>query len=182
MRGISLEKQVIVYYGNAAGYVKGQNAVVDPMFESQELKEFLKTKAGIREITWKAGVFDRLTNGSKEISEMTVLKNCRVWQLKSESDIMMRFISYQEQLERFGEPVKENYQVVYDGKVESNDLETLYVKFNHNHPRGYTGHSLSMSDIIELYDDTNSEFYYCDRIGFQSIRFEEPEQGLTMNF
>lgn len=41
MKGISLQKGIILYYGNAAGYITGEAAVVDSMFESQELKDFL---------------------------------------------------------------------------------------------------------------------------------------------
>lgn len=48
-----------------------------------------------------------------------------------------------------------NYQVVYDGAAETNDLEALYRKFGNDGsalPAGYKGHSLSMSDVLELYD------------------------------
>ena len=38
---------------------------------------------------------------------------------------------------------------VYDGAVETNDLEALYTTFNTEWPEGYTGHSLSMSDVLE---------------------------------
>lgn len=60
---------------------------------------------------------------------------------------------------RHGPPVRDHYQLVYDGEVETNDLEELYTKFNLNHPPGYAGHSLSMSDVLELYDEV-------DRFGF----------------
>ena len=30
---------------------------------------------------------------------------------------------------------------------------------------------MALSDVMELYDDAGSEFYYCDRVGFQPIRF-----------
>jgi hypothetical protein len=87
---------------------------------------------------------------------------------------MMKFIGYDELLERFGEPNPENYRVVYDGQLETNDLDAIYEKFNLNHPPGYQGHSLSMSDIIELYDDNGSTFFYVDRFGFKEIDFQAP--------
>ena len=34
---------------------------------------------------------------------------------------------------------------------------------------------MALSDVVELYDDTGSEFYYCDRVGFQPIRFEQKQ-------
>lgn len=73
-----------------------------------------------------------------------------------------------------------DYEAVYDGEVESNDLESIYAKFNIEHPEGFTGHSLSMSDVLELYDDTGSEFHYVDRFGFKQINFKPPTQTQSM--
>ena len=98
----------------------------------------------------------------------------------------MKFISYEEMCRQFGPPGAEQYQVVYDGAVETNDLETLYTKFNTEWPEGYTGHSLSMSDVLELYDRESSSFYYVDRFGFKQVDFKFPEQAMrtshTMQF
>ena len=57
MRGIRMEKDIILYYGNAAGYVSGGKAVVDPLFESQELKDFLARQKDVSEVKWTDGVF-----------------------------------------------------------------------------------------------------------------------------
>lgn len=180
MGKIGIEKGIIKYYGNPAGYLKGSKAVVDFMFQSEEMTEFLSIQRDIKEIKWERGVFDRLANGQKELGEIAMLKNCRIWQLKPESDIKMRFISYDELTRNFDKPNLENYQTVYDGKVESNELESIYVKFNHHRPDGYTGHSLSMSDLVELYDNDGNSFHYCDRFGFKEIDFDPPTQIQTM--
>jgi hypothetical protein len=37
-----------------------------------------------------------------------------------------------------------------------------------------------MSDVLELYDENGSSFYYCDRFGFQEIHFKSPPQTQTM--
>ena len=88
----------------------------------------------------------------------------------------MKFIGYDRMRERFGEPSPEDYQLVFDGEAETNNLEEIYNKFNAGlHPPGYTGHSLSMSDVIELYDGEGSEFHYVDERGFQTIAFGGPE-------
>ena len=42
-------------------------------------------------------------------------------------------------------------------------------------PPGYQGYRMALSDVVELYDDSGSEFYYCDRVGFQPIRFEQKQ-------
>ena len=51
------------------------------------------------------------------------------------------------------------------------DLETIYTKFEREFPQRSTGHPISISDVIELYDRQGSEFYYVDHYGFQKIGF-----------
>lgn len=187
MNAIQIKNNRILYYGNTAGYldIKRDTAVVDPMFENDELKSYLSNTKGFG-IEWMPGTFERLAAGKLDLEgNLQVLKNCRVYQLKPDADIMMKFIGYDELIERFGEPDPDNYQQVYDGEVETNDLEELYTKFNLDHPHGYEGHSLSMSDIVELYDESGSTFRYVDRFGFREIPFQgpdqEPVQGPQMN-
>lgn len=52
-----------------------------------------------------------------------------------------------------------------------------------DHPVGFKGHSLSISDVVELYDDSGSAFHYVDRMGFKDIEFSnhEQEHGITMS-
>ena len=180
MRNIRMEKDIILYYGNPAGYVSGGKAMVDPLFQSEELNAFLSRQKDIGEVKWTGGVYDRLVNGQRDTQELTLLKSCRVWQLKPESDLRMRFISLADFCKEFGEPQMSDYQTVYDGEVETNNLEALYTKFNIDHPSGYAGHSLSMSDVLELYDENGSSFFYCDRFGFEEIGFTPQEQTQTM--
>ena len=69
-----------------------------------------------------------------------------------------------------------DYQVVYDGYVETDVLEAIYQKFNTRLPEGFPGHPLSLSDVLELYDEkTGSSFFYVDEMGFQKLerRLEE---------
>jgi hypothetical protein len=173
----------IQYYGSPAGYLKEDRAVVDPNFRTEELAAFLEDRNLKAE--WREGVYDRLMLGQKSGLDPAspILKSCRVWQLQRDSPIELRFIDYGTLLERFGEPDPANYAVVYDGQIETNDLEEVYAMFNiGKRPPGYTGHSMSMSDVVELYDDAGSEFHYCDRMGFQQITFQQqpPEMEMTM--
>ena len=66
MKGITIEKDTIVYYGNAAGYVSGNKAIVDPLFESQEMQDFLNRQKDISEVKWVDGVFDDYPTGRKK--------------------------------------------------------------------------------------------------------------------
>lgn len=172
MKSIRIENGIIVYYGNLVGRINNGRAVVDPMFEGLELNAFLEKQRNIREVKWLDGTFDRLISGPKDTREIQILKNCRVWQLKPDVDIRMKFIGYDELVRDFGPPDPVHYQQVFDGTVDTNDLEALYAKFNIDHPPGYTGHSLSMSDVVELYDELASTFHYVDRFGFKQVDFE----------
>ena len=187
MKGIEIRSGFVYYYGNPAGYTDDQGAaVMDNIFRSRELENWFNKRGFIPE--WKDGVYDRLSSGggSVQMGEPPVpLKSCRIWQLRPDVDVMMKFISYAEMAEQFGEPNPENYTLVFDGQIETNDLETIWTKFNARHPPGYSGHSLSMSDVVELYDHNSCEFHYVDRFGFRQIDFvgQEPDQAqiMTMN-
>lgn len=185
MKGIQIKNNRILYYGNTAGYIEKGKAIVDPMFQNEELRSYLAEKKGL-ELEWRNGTFARMAEGKVDSEgNLQVLKKCRVHQLKPNVDVMMKFIGYDELLEHFGEPDPGNYRVVYDGEVETNDMEELFAKFNLDHPPGYEGHSLSMSDVVELYDDLGSSFHYVDRFGFREIPFQasgqEQMQGPQMN-
>lgn len=179
MKPIRIESGIIVYYGNRVGRVSDGRAVVDPMFEGPELIDFLTKQRNIREVQWTDGMFDRLMSAPRDAREMEVLKNCRIWQLKPDVDIRMKFVSYDELCKNFGSPDLENYQQVYDGAVETNDLAALYTKFYLDYLASYTGHIISMSDVLELYDESGSTFHYVDRIGFRQVDFEPPGQSMT---
>ncbi|KTE90706.1 YodL domain-containing protein [Desulfitobacterium hafniense] len=180
MPGITLKNGLISYYGNPAGYTEKEKAVVDSIFQNDELSTWLKNRSLTPQ--WTDGVMERLLAGEHPgcIETAAPLKNVRIWQLKPDVDIHMKFIPYEEMVRQFGNPSPEHYRIAYDGQLNTNDLETIYARCNVNHPPGYDGHSLSMSDIVELYDDSGSEFHYCDRFGFQKISFGEPEQTQTM--
>jgi len=185
MKGIEIRNGCVYYYGNPAGYVDKETAVLDNLFCSDELESWI-AKRGLTP-KWADGIYDRLASGGHvNAGEANLLfKSCRIWQLKPDVDVMMKFISHAEMTKRFGEPSPENYNIVYDGQIETNDLEAIWTKFNTRLPLAFTGHSLSMSDVVELYDHTGSDFHYVDRSGFQPIKFDSggPEQteDLTMN-
>ncbi|MBU5311584.1 hypothetical protein KQI38_06050 [Tissierella carlieri] len=182
MSSIQLKNGCIFYYGNPAGYVKSEIATVDSIFESEELEDWIRQRKLIPK--WTEGVFERLSmrEGVHFNDEVLIsLKSCRIWQLRTDVSPDRKFIGYEELKENFGELDKDNYKIVYDGEIETNELEEIYTKFNLDHPNGFIGHSLSISDVIELYDSTSSEFYYVDRFGFKEIDFKQKEQNQGMN-
>jgi len=67
------------------------------------------------------------------------------------------------------------YEKVYNMEItedefsnKDNILEHLFHELNINHPKDYTGRSLSVSDIIQLGD----EYYYCQPVGFMKVEME----------
>ena len=67
----------------------------------------------------------------------------------------------------------EYYKETYEGNLETSNtdvrdiLEELFIELNINHPADYTGHSLSVSDIIVI----DGHYYYCDSIGWKEVNF-----------
>ena len=147
MNQVQIENGIIIFYGSKVGRLDDGCAVVDPMFKGQELTSFLERQRHINEVKWMDGMFDRLMSGKQDGAAAQELRNVRVWQLKPDMDVYMKFIGYEEMCKKFGPPDQENYQAVYDGAAENNDLEALYMKFGNDGsalPASYRGHSFSI--------------------------------------
>lgn len=181
MPGISIKNGLISYYGNPAGYTEKNTAVMDSIFQSDELSAWLQSRALTPQ--WTDGVLERLLAGEQLAGDgetAAPLKNVRIWQLKPDSDIRMKFVGLEDTVKQFGQPDPAHYHIVYDGQLGTNNLEAIYERCNIDHPPGYKGHSLSMSDVVELYNGESSEFHYCDRFGFTQIAFEQAEPTQDM--
>ena len=65
----------------------------------------------------------------------------------------------------------EDYQKVYVGAlVPGTTLEDLYIQFNGpKMPEDFTGHSLSVSDIVVVHKDGEDHAYYVDRFGYEEV-------------
>ena len=84
------------------------------------------------------------------------------------------FLNY-ENLERFQGSAalrSEIYDKVFEGEVECGTLEEVYQMFNLDHPDGYQGRSLSVSDVVEVVGEEKSTFHFCDSIGFRDVDFD----------
>ena len=177
MKAFNITKDgIIEYYGNKAGFVREQTAAVDTMFKRKELEDYLHRDCGL-DVIWKDGIYDSLASGKTENEDVVILKQCRIHQLKPETDVRIKFIGYEDLQKRgFGKPSLDNYRIVYDGDIGTNDLEEIYRKLNQPElPESYSGYSLSTSDIIELYDEESSELYYVDKQGFVKLEKDAPE-------
>ena len=75
---------------------------------------------------------------------------------------------------RSAEPDCATYDRVYSGDVKCRNLEDVFILFQSDRPDNFRGHSLSVSDVVEVEDAASMTpgFYFCDSIGFKEIPFQ----------
>lgn len=83
-------------------------------------------------------------------------------------------------MEKHGyQALREDYQLVYTDWLSAEEtLESIYERFNTNHPVDFTGHSLSVSDVVVFNENGTVKAYFVDSISFQELpgflRLEAP--------
>lgn len=91
-----------------------------------------------------------------------------------------------------------DYKLVYSGEIvdkivmnwhsdacNTNDyqvLEDLFVMFNVNRPSDFTGHSLSVSDVVAITRKDGTRYYYCDCFGWTQIDFVKELKWVITKF
>ncbi|MBQ8941120.1 MAG: DEAD/DEAH box helicase family protein [Firmicutes bacterium] len=116
---------------------------------------------------------ENLKNADDDIADYTEYK---IYQLKDDPELHgLRFEAYKN-LNDTSDPDINNYDLVYEGKIVNlpgfnveNKLNMIYEQFNLDHPDDFTGHSLSMSDVIVLNDGIRETAHYVDRFGFADV-------------
>ena len=101
-------------------------------------------------------------------------------QLRDTDDAISRlFENYETTMRRFGGVNHDLYFTADHGIVEAPDeltaCERLYAAYNADRrPAGYTGRSMSVSDVVRLWDNSvdppTESVWFCDSIGF--VRLE----------
>ena len=103
-----------------------------------------------------------------------------IYQLKSGNETLDYRFEPLDAIRNNGLSVKpENYELVYTAPLtEKDNLESIYTRFNIDHPADFKRHSLSVSDIVVLHQDGKDTAHYCDRFGFSQVpEFLQPEQA-----
>lgn len=73
-----------------------------------------------------------------------------------------------------GEGFEKNYNLVFNGELEAFSLDHIFTILNTCTPKGYTGHSLSVSDIVGIYEwHKGWTYHFCDSIGWRDIDFKD---------
>ena len=94
-----------------------------------------------------------------------------IYQLKSGDETLDYRFEPLDSIHRNGLSVDPaNYELVYTAPLTERDsLEGIYTRFNMDRPADFTGHSLSVSDIVVLHQDGKDTAHYCDRFGFSQV-------------
>ena len=106
-----------------------------------------------------------------------------IFQLKDDPELDKFRFEGTESLKRMGitkdnfdAVLPENYKLVYmgelaelQGQTQSETLEAIYTKFNIDHPADYKAHSLSVSDIVVLYENGENTAHFVDSFGFTEL-------------
>lgn len=61
------------------------------------------------------------------------------------------------------------YDEVFDGEVETTNLEKIFRQFNTEFHPLFRGHSLSISDVVVM----EGRAHFCESVGFEQIEFDE---------
>ena len=137
-------------------------------------------------------------NVHSEKTEGQEMAKYSIYQLKSGAEYHDYRFSNSDYMKRMGyTPNFADYDMVYTGDLSdiqgNNKLEAIYEKFNIAHPEDFTGHSLSVSDIVVIEENGEKTAHFVDSIGFtkmpdfflerkNNIVVDIPKYNLTLDF
>lgn len=117
---------------------------------------------------------DRFRKLQQSQAQLPETMKIRIFQINHDRDSQrVKFCGLEELAERQIDSAI--YDRVFVGEIEGKTLEDVFRRFNtEGHPL-HRGHSLSVSDIVELQGpvgDLAAGFYFCDSVGFQKVDFD----------
>ena len=191
MLPLSKERALELFEQDVTIYMLYDNNSEAMVFEAEDIQMFSGC-FGVTQEDWEL-VQNKIPPMSKETickkREKAFLESRRdtfaIYQLKRDDETAaLRFMDT-DWLEKKGiEPKKENYELVYTGALryrgsQTDKLEDIYYTFNTNHPQDFTGHSLSVSDIVALKQNGVVSYHYVDSVGYKELpNFAKPENHL----
>lgn len=95
----------------------------------------------------------------------------KIWQIltynpKPRKKAKIRFLNYESTVSRNGGVDSEGYSLVYNGELDTEDLERVYTILNTCPPVGYAGEAMSVSDVVEV---EGVGCFFCDSVGFKAV-------------
>ena len=98
----------------------------------------------------------------------------KIYQIDSEKDEHAYRFAPLSYVEKRGGVDANIYKQVYYGDIDVDNLESLYIRLNEdNRPPLYQGTSLSVSDVVELFEteeqNSDSKCFYVDSVGYKEL-------------
>ena len=176
----SVAYTVCQHYGlDTSDYSFGYVAGLSSGRELAELKSSLETIRSaaaeiINSIDGKLAEIQKAQDKEQAPKEQTAEPDrdtYSIYQLKrDEATQDLRFEPYDRLIATGHEVDRANYDLVYTAPLtEDMTLNTIWEKFNIDHPKDFKGHSLSVSDIVVLHQNGGDTAHYVDSIGYQQV-------------
>lgn len=94
-----------------------------------------------------------------------------IYQIPNDDPKNLMFMRYDSLSEP---PSRDDYEPVYTATIEPREtvmstLEAVYQKYNTDRPLDFTGHSLSVNDILAIKQNGDVSYHYCDSFGFREL-------------
>lgn len=183
MLPLTKERAIELFEQDLTVYLLYEDNTEAMAFDREEIKNH-DGIFGIENADWTAlQEFEEMKTSEKfpmAESEQQFLENpvdaYAVYQLKEGGDLRDYRFERLERLQEKGLSVShDNYNFIYTAPLhgfpgsQGQILEKLNEQFNLDHPDDFTGHSLSVSDIIALNQGGAVTYHYCDSSGFTEV-------------
>ena len=142
---------------------KDHNVLFSAIKEADKIADYLIDQGRVETIREKLEMEAQLPKPLPGLSY-------EIWQLKdTPENNVLQFANY-----AFASQFRlteSRYNKVYEAQAGEDDdaLDKIFVKFNIYHPEGFTGHSLSLSDVVVLNDNGKRTAYFVDSVGFREV-------------
>ena len=158
------------------------DAFIQEWEESKDCTIPLREYLGLTDFEYAAFLQGGETEAFRQMMDSgRMCQRFRIYQLNLQPGKIIPFaFSGIDELRKAGyeQPPASEYCLVYDGSMirpqtqsAFDVLERILVCYNDDLPADYHGRSVSFSDVVELYDDENRTYYYCDTAGFVPVKF-----------
>ena len=140
------------------------NVLFSVIKDAEQITDYLLDIGRIDELREKVSV-------SQEMPKDFTNTKYEIWQLKDTTENEPLYTADYNYASKF-RLTENRYNKVYEGVATAEDdtLDKLFYKFNVSRPDGFTGHSMSVSDVVVFDVDGKRTAWYCDRIGFKELQ------------
>ena len=167
--GVDMPESVV---NNHLGYVsswikhiKEDNGVLfNAIKEADRAADYLMEQGRVEELREKMAIEAKMPKGFQGATY-------EIWQLKDIPEnraLLFSDFAFASTYRLTESRYNKLYEAAADTDTDS--LDKIYMKFNIAHPKGFKGHSLSMSEIVVVSQGGKRMAYYVDTWGFQEVK------------